>query len=145
MTINELDQGFETDGNWSTIELTPAGMTFTGDMTQMQVFYGLYGYGATHSVDFTDIQVTGCMVLETGMATGGGWFIPDTSDGITEGGKATFGFVAKQDEKKGSTGQLEFQYHADGLNLKSVSYDWVAVATTQAMFEGIGTLNGEYG
>ncbi len=58
MTINTLAQGFETDGNWSTIELTPAGMTFTGDMTHMQVFYGLYGYGATHSATFADVTVT---------------------------------------------------------------------------------------
>jgi len=61
MTINSLNQGFETDGNWNTMELSPAGMTFTGDMTQMQVFYGLYGYGATHSVTFEDITVTGCL------------------------------------------------------------------------------------
>ena len=61
MTVNGLNQGFETDGNWNTMELSPAGMTFTGDMTQMQVFYGLYGYGATHSVAFKDIMVTGCL------------------------------------------------------------------------------------
>ncbi len=58
MNIRGLDQGFEVDGNWSTIELTPAGMTFTGDMEHLQVFYGLYGYGATHTVVFTDITVT---------------------------------------------------------------------------------------
>ena len=63
MTINDLDQGFEVDGVWSTIELTPAGMTFTGDMTKMQVFYGLSGYGATHSVAFEDITVDGCLYL----------------------------------------------------------------------------------
>jgi len=63
MTIKGLDQGFETDGNWNTIELTPAGMTFTGDMTKMQVFYGLYGYGATHSVTFEDITVEGCLAI----------------------------------------------------------------------------------
>lgn len=57
MTINGLDQGFEVDGNWNTMELTPAGMTFTGDMKQMQVFYGLYGYGATHVVQFGNIAV----------------------------------------------------------------------------------------
>ena len=61
MTINDLDQGFETDGNWKTMELSPAGMTFTGDMTQMQVFYGLSGYGATHSIAFEDIIVSGCL------------------------------------------------------------------------------------
>jgi hypothetical protein len=58
MNIRGLDQGFETDGNWNTIELTPAGMTFSGDMRHLQVFYGLYGYGATHSVTFSDITVT---------------------------------------------------------------------------------------
>jgi len=57
MTINGLDQGFETDGDWNTMELTPAGMTFTGDMTQMQVFYGIYGYGAVHTVQFGDLVV----------------------------------------------------------------------------------------
>jgi len=37
-------------------------MTFTGDMKHMQVFYGLWGYGATHSVAFEDITVEGCLV-----------------------------------------------------------------------------------
>jgi len=58
MNIRGLDQGFETDGNWNTIELTPAGMTFTGDMKHLQVFYGIYGYGATHTAKFQNIQVT---------------------------------------------------------------------------------------
>jgi len=61
MEINTLDQGFETDGDWSTIELTPAGMTFSGDMKHMQVFYGLYGYGVEHSISFNDITVEGCL------------------------------------------------------------------------------------
>ncbi len=57
MNIRGLNQGFETDGNWSTIELTPAGMTFVGDMKNLVVFYGIYGYGATHSATFTDITI----------------------------------------------------------------------------------------
>jgi len=61
MRINGLDQGFETDGNWNTMELTPAGMTFTGDMAGMQVFYGLYGDGAVHGVEFSNIAVSGCL------------------------------------------------------------------------------------
>jgi len=68
MTINGLDQGFETDGNWNTMELTPAGMTFTGDMEHLQVFYGLYGYGpvgVTHSVVFEDITVDGHFATTT--------------------------------------------------------------------------------
>ena len=60
MTVNGRDQGFYVP-NWHSgpPDLTPAGMTFTGDMTQMQVFYGIYGYGATHSVKFENINVTG--------------------------------------------------------------------------------------
>jgi hypothetical protein len=41
-------------------------MNFTGDMSQMQVFYGLYGYGATHSVDFENITVTGHVIPAPG-------------------------------------------------------------------------------
>lgn len=72
MTINGLYQGFETDGNWNTMELTPAGMTFTGDMDSMQLFFGMYGYGATHTVIFEDIIVNGCLgsVLIDGCDTG---------------------------------------------------------------------------
>lgn len=62
MSLNGLDQGFETNNDWNTIELTPAGMTFTGDMKKMQVFYGIYGYGATHSVEFKNIEVQGYKV-----------------------------------------------------------------------------------
>lgn len=60
MTVNGESQGFY-DPNWYDGEpnVYPAGMTFTGDMTHLQVFYGLYGYGATHTVSFTDIEVTG--------------------------------------------------------------------------------------
>jgi hypothetical protein len=59
MTINGLNQGFEINGDWSNMELSPAGMTFTGDMKHLQVFFGMYGYGATHSVSFENIEVTG--------------------------------------------------------------------------------------
>jgi len=64
MTINGEPQGFYVP-NWHSgpADLMPAGMTFTGDMTKMQVFYGLYGYGATHSVAFKDINVNGCLYL----------------------------------------------------------------------------------
>jgi len=58
--INGLYQGFETDGNWTIMELSAAAMNFTGNMDAMQVFCGLYGYGATHSVTFSNITVTGC-------------------------------------------------------------------------------------
>jgi hypothetical protein len=62
MTVNGVDQGFWVTG-WKNAqpEMYPAGMTFTGDMAHMQVFYGLYGYGATHTVVFEDITVSGCL------------------------------------------------------------------------------------
>jgi hypothetical protein len=60
MTVNGLDQGFETNGDWGSVELSPAGMTFTGDMTKMQVFYGFYSYGKSplkQRVVFRNIRV----------------------------------------------------------------------------------------
>lgn len=62
MTINGEPQGFYVP-NWHSgpADLMPAGMTFTGDMKHMQIFYGLYGYGATHTVAFEDIAVSGCL------------------------------------------------------------------------------------
>ncbi len=64
-------------------------------------------------------------------------------DGIGNlGGHRIFSKVAKQKDNT-SSGQLEFQYHADNLNLKSTGYDWVSVSAVQAMFEGVGTINGE--
>jgi len=60
MTINGQPQGFY-DPNWhpGPADLMPAGMTFTGDMEHLQVFYGMYGYGATHTVAFKNITVEG--------------------------------------------------------------------------------------
>jgi hypothetical protein len=60
MTVNGEPQGFYVP-NWhpGPADLMPAGMTFTGDMEHLQVFYGLYGDGATHSVVFEDITVEG--------------------------------------------------------------------------------------
>jgi len=60
MTINGEDQGFYVP-NWHSgpPDLYPAGMTFTGDMKHLQVFYGMYGYGATHTVIFEDVTVEG--------------------------------------------------------------------------------------
>jgi len=62
MTINGEPQGFY-DPNWhpGPADLMPAGMTFTGDMEHLQVFYGLYGYGATHTVAFEGITVDGVL------------------------------------------------------------------------------------
>lgn len=60
MTVNGEPQGFYAP-NWhpGPADLMPAGITFTGDMQHLQVFYGLDGYGATHTVSFEGITVEG--------------------------------------------------------------------------------------
>jgi hypothetical protein len=60
LTINGEAQGFY-DPNWhpGPADLMPAGMSFTGDVQHLRVFYGLYGYGASHTVAFEGITVEG--------------------------------------------------------------------------------------
>ena len=72
-TINGEQQGFYTDGYVSDAPptLMPVGRSFTGDMTQMQAFWGRGGGGGVVSI--SNIEVSGCFVLEEGMVTGGGW------------------------------------------------------------------------
>jgi len=126
-------------------EKFPAGISFQTSETGMADFYVyIEGYPSPGAIIVKDLAVEGYLNLEEGMATGGGWFYAENSNnfvGNSPGGKATFGFVAKQ--KSGiSSGNLEFQYQADKINLKSSTYDWVTLAATQVMFEGIGTING---
>lgn len=46
---------------WPTISHSPAGITFTGDMANMQIFYELDSQGDSHTVEFTEIVVEGCI------------------------------------------------------------------------------------
>jgi len=56
LKVNGLWQGFETDipKDWTTMEMSPAGMTFTGDMTNMQVFFGVKGWAYDGDPDYTN-------------------------------------------------------------------------------------------
>jgi hypothetical protein len=65
LTINGESQGFY-DPEWhpGPPDLSPAGLTFSGDLSQMQVFYFLTGFGASQHVEFKDITVTGCLASE---------------------------------------------------------------------------------
>jgi len=143
-----IGTGFYTAWKPTGPDYYPTGISFDTDeakMGTMQVF--VEGSSDSGSIIVKDLTVTGYLVLDEGTATGGGWFIAENDGnfvGTTPGGKATFGFMAKQ--KTGtSSGQLEFQYHADSLNLKSASYEWVTISSTQAIFEGTGILNGADG
>jgi hypothetical protein len=61
MSVNGLWQGFETDGNSSTMELSPAGLSFTADIKHLQVFFGINGTGAPSTVAFNNITVEGTL------------------------------------------------------------------------------------
>ena len=71
-------QGFKTNGDWTNIELKPAGMTWAGDMKNLQIFYGIYGYGATHSVAFKGCEVTGELKDSTAVPEFPSFFLPAT-------------------------------------------------------------------
>jgi hypothetical protein len=86
-----------------------------------------------------------------GFTTGGGWFIPD-GDTFIAGelvkdtiSKANFGFIVKY--KQGADnpdGNLEFQYKAGDINLKSSDMEWLVVqSATKVRFKGLATINGE--
>jgi PKD repeat protein len=86
-----------------------------------------------------------------GFTTGGGWFVPD-SESFVDGvpvtdtiSKANFGFVVKY--KKGADnpdGNLEFQYKAGDIDLKSSNMEWLVVqSATKVRFKGKATINGE--
>ena len=74
VTINGVQQGLYI-GGWKDAqpEFYPAGKSFTGDMAQMQVFYGRGGGGGTVTV--SDITVTGCLNPDAGkeLCKKGGW------------------------------------------------------------------------
>ncbi|MFW6069315.1 MAG: post-COAP-1 domain-containing protein, partial [Chloroflexota bacterium] len=139
MTVNGLQQGFEVDGNWQTMELAPAGMTFSGQMAYMQLFYSLVHIGgATHSVEFRDITVTGCQNDGSDFVTGGGWIRTD------DNGRANFGLVARYNP--GShvpSGNIQYNARKAGIRFHSESIEWLTVSGEQATFKGLGQLNGE--
>ena len=61
-TVNGIPTGFWTDG-WKNAqpEIYPAGLSFKGDMTQMQVFYGIWGADSGGNVELSNISVSGTL------------------------------------------------------------------------------------
>ncbi len=71
-----------------------------------------------------------------GHITGGGWY-------VNSGGKDTMGFVAQVLGNGSVRGNFEFQDHANLMNFKSTSVDWVyAPNLTEGYFSGFCRLNG---
>ena len=93
-TVNDLQTGFYVAWKNAQPDYYPVGKSITGDLTTLQVFASIWGL----NVKVYDLTVTGYLLAQEGMATGGGWFIPedDKAHGLTNlGEKATFGFIAK--------------------------------------------------
>jgi len=62
MTVNGQPQGFYAPAWYDgPPDLMPAGLTFSGDMRHLQVFYGLKGYGAQPTVMFKNITLVGML------------------------------------------------------------------------------------
>jgi hypothetical protein len=143
LNINGLDQGFEVDGDRTTMELTPAGMTFGGDIAHLQLFYGIYGFGATHTVSFRDITVQGCQ--NNRFVNGGGWTW--SAEGAyrlsNAAGKANFGIVARHDKNGVPQGHTTFNFRAADLNFHSSAYDRLQARAGWAEITGRGTINGQ--
>jgi len=69
-TVNGLSTGFDTDGGSFSIDTIPAGLSFTGDMRQMQVFTGAWWTsGAGGSVQVSDITADGNLAVVPEPAT----------------------------------------------------------------------------
>jgi hypothetical protein len=83
-----------------------------------------------------------------GFVTGGGWIMSPAGayyPNVGLSGKANFGFNSKY--KKGSNvpdGNTEFQFQTGNLNFSSTSYTTgsLVIAGAQAIYKGVGTING---
>lgn len=75
-----------------------------------------------------------------GKVTGGGWI--ETPDGV----RNTFGFNAQYSEKKGFSGNVEFQSHMfDNLHSTAITGLYIYDNNTKAIITGECTINGEDG
>jgi streptogramin lyase len=116
---------------------------------------GIYTVTVTAADDCGN-QATDSIIIvvydpSAGFTTGGGWFVPDIdsfvdSVGVTDTvSKANFGFIVKY--KKGTAspdGNLEFQYKAGEINLRSTDMEWLVVqSATKVRFKGRATINGQ--
>jgi hypothetical protein len=81
-----------------------------------------------------------------GFVTGGGWLTSPAgayaaNPSLT--GQANFGLNARyQSGSPVPTGNTEFQFPAANLNFHATSYDWLVITTSQAQYQGAGTING---
>jgi hypothetical protein len=130
---------------------TASGGTVAGNVYTAGTVPGIYDVQLIVNDGKENSQPATTMVVvydpSAGFVTGGGWIDSPAGaykDDESLSGKASFGFVAKY--KKGANvpdGNTQFQFKAGDLNFHSSSYEWLVVAGNQAMFKGVGTINGQ--
>ena len=118
------------DGSFS---YTPVGFFYGEDTFTYRVFDGT-AYSAVATVHIT-VRKPGSQ----GFITGGGNYFQN-------GTKRTFGLDAKVKSNGTVQGNLEFQDHALGLNVKSINVTWVYSPNPQdGYFSGACNMNGQAG
>jgi hypothetical protein len=141
----------DADGDSLTESWTADGGTVSGSTYTAGNVPGIYDVQLIVNDTKENSQPATTMVVvydpSGGFVTGGGWIDSPAGaykDDESLSGKANFGFVAKY--RKGATvpdGNTQFQFKAGDLNFHSTSYEWLVVAGNQAMFKGVGTINGQ--
>jgi hypothetical protein len=147
----KLDQGTVAYGTYGTYTaITDASgiatKTVSGLTVEVYRVYAIAGDGCATSTAYLAVfDPNGSFV------TGGGWITSPLGAYVADPsltGKANFGFVSKY--KKGSNipdGNTEFQFQTGNLNFTSSSYSSgsLVIAGKQAIYKGIGTINGVNG
>jgi hypothetical protein len=124
---------------------TGSGVSVSHTYTAVGIYNATLTVTDDSGIQASDITMVVVYDPTAGSATGGGWFWSAKGNlkrDLESEGKATFGFVVKY--KQGSAaGNLEFQYRVGDINLKSSNITWLVVSSTNAQFQGEGTINGE--
>jgi hypothetical protein len=84
-----------------------------------------------------------------GFVTGGGWYYSPAGACLSNAkatGKATFEFDVKY-KKRGIVpeGKTDFEFKTGKLKFRSTAYEWLVVNDNQAVFTGVGKVNGTSG
>lgn len=120
--------------SWS-VDYTPEE---SGTYTVTVYAWWTTSYGTMGNSNGTTFDVVYCTT--PGKVTGGGWI--ETPDGV----RNTFGFNAQYSEKKGFSGNVEFQSHKfDNLHSTAITGLYIYDNNTKAIIIGECTINGEDG
>jgi len=124
---------------------TGSGVSVSHTYTAVGIYSATLTVADDSGIQASDITMVVVYDPTAGSATGGGWFWSAKGNlkrNVESEGKATFGFVVKY-KQGAAAGNLEFQYRVGDINLKSSNITWLIVSSSNAQFQGEGTINGE--